>query len=96
MTSTPTLFTARRTSNSVLPRLVQLSEPWTSATSVADSSSALHFRLKIYLSWTDVTATLTATWAADGILWLPERRGCAARVLANLEFAELGYRKMGT
>jgi hypothetical protein len=92
---TPTLFTARRTSNSVLPRLEQLSEPWTSATSVADSSSAIHFRLKIHLSWTDVTATLTATWAADGILWLPERRGCAARVLANLEFAELGYRKMG-
>jgi hypothetical protein len=53
------------------------------------------FRLKIHLSWTDVTATLTATWASDGILWLPERRGCAARVLANLEFAELGYRKMG-
>jgi len=52
-------------------------------------------RLKIHLSWTDVTATLTATWASDGILWLPERRGCAARVLANLEFAELSYRKMG-
>jgi hypothetical protein len=53
------------------------------------------FPFEIHLSWTDVTATLTATWAADGILWLPERRGCAARVLANLEFAELGYRKMG-
>jgi len=78
-----------------LARLVQLSEPWTLATSVADSSSAIHFRLKILLSWTEVTATLTATWAADGILWLPERCGGAARVLTNLEFAELGYRKMG-
>jgi hypothetical protein len=53
------------------------------------------FPLKIHLSWTEVTATLTATWAADGILWLPERRGCAARVLTNLEFAEPGCRKMG-